>query len=359
MNARGLSAIITIAKNFDEGELLRIMNSTNGIITVFAGSASRPFAQKMCDYLGVELGKSTTHIFSEGGIYVRADESIRNKDVYIVQSIGKDPNNAFTELIFWIDAFTRASANSITAIIPYFGYAKADKKDEPRVSIRARVCADCIEMCGADRVVTMDLHAAQVQGFFSKPVDHLYASALLCEYARHLGIVNENLVVVSPDAGSAKRARAYANILGCNVAIGDKVRIGHDENPNALEIIGDVKGKTCMVVDDFTISGNTLCKVAYGLMDKGAKEIYAFLSHAIVKEDAVKRIEESPIKMLVTTDTVDNTDVLKNSKKIKVVSAAPLFAEAVRTIHEREPMAYMFEHLPARLMEMSFEDTDK
>lgn len=152
---------------------------------------------------------------------------------------------------------------------------------------------------------------------------------------------------------------AYANILGCNVAIGDKVRIGHDENPNALEIIGDVKGKTCMVVDDFTISGNTLCKVAYGLMDKGAKEIYAFLSHAIVKEDAVKRIEESPIKMLVTTDTVDNTDVLKNSKKIKVVSAAPLFAEAVRTIHEREPMAYMFEHLPARLMEMSFEDTDK
>ena len=337
MNARGLSAIITIAKNFDEGELLRIMNSTNGIITVFAGSASRPFAQKMCDYLGVELGKSTTHIFSEGGIYVRADESIRNKDVYIVQSIGKDPNNAFTELIFWIDAFKRASANSITAIIPYFGYAKADKKDEPRVSIRARVCADCIEMCGADRVVTMDLHAAQVQGFFSKPVDHLYASALLCEYARHLGIVNENLVVVSPDAGSAKRARAYANILGCNVAIGDKVRIGHD----------------------FTISGNTLCKVAYGLMDKGAKEIYAFLSHAIVKEDAVKRIEESPIKMLVTTDTVDNTDVLKNSKKIKVVSAAPLFAEAVRTIHEREPMAYMFEHLPARLMEMSFEDTDK
>jgi ribose-phosphate pyrophosphokinase len=313
----------------------------------------------MCDYLGVELGKSTTHIFSEGGIYVRADESIRNKDVYIVQSIGKDPNNAFTELIFWIDAFKRASANSITAIIPYFGYAKADKKDEPRVSIRARVCADCIEMCGADRVVTMDLHAAQVQGFFSKPVDHLYASALLCEYARHLGIVNENLVVVSPDAGSAKRARAYANILGCNVAIGDKVRIGHDENPNALEIIGDVKGKTCMVVDDFTISGNTLCKVAYGLMDKGAKEIYAFLSHAIVKEDAVKRIEESPIKMLVTTDTVDNTDVLKNSKKIKVVSAAPLFAEAVRTIHEREPMAYMFEHLPARLMEMSFEDTDK
>lgn len=335
------------------------MNAGNGIITIFAGSASKPFAQKMCDYLGVSLGKSTTHIFSEGGIYVRADESIRNKDVYIVQSIGKDPNNSFTELIFWIDAFKRASANSITAIIPYFGYAKADKKDEPRVSIRARVCADCIELCGADRVITMDLHAAQVQGFFSKPVDHLYASSLLCEYARRKGLVNENLVVVSPDAGSAKRARAYANILGCNVAIGDKVRMGHDENARVLEIIGDVKGKTCVVVDDFTISGGTICNIATGLMDKGAKEVYAFLSHAIIKEDAVAKIEASPIKQLITTDTVDNSDVLAASTKIKIVSAAPLFAEAVRTIHDKAPMAYMFDHLPTRLMDMSFEDTDK
>lgn len=331
----------------------------DGRITIFAGSSSRPFAEKMCRYLDVEIGRSTTHIFSEGGIYVRADESIRNKDVYIVQSIGKDPNNAFTELIFWIDAFKRASANSITAVIPYFGYAKADKKDEPRVSIRARVCADCIELCGADRVIAMDLHAPQVQGFFSKPVDHLYASPLLGEYARRIGLVDEDLVVVAPDAGSAKRARAYANMLGCNVAIGDKVRVGHDENPNAIEIIGDVYGKRCMVVDDFTISGNTLCKVAYGLMDKGASEVYAFLSHAIVKEDAVERIEKSPIKMLVTTDTVDNSDVLVNSKKIKIVSAAPLFAEAVRTIHNKTAMADMFAHLPSRLLDMSFVDTDR
>lgn len=332
------------------------MNSSSGIITIFAGNASKPFAERMCNYLGVELGKSTTHFFSEGGIYVRADESIRNKDVYIVQTIGKDPNNAFTELIFWIDAFKRASANSITAIIPYFGYAKADKKDEPRVSIRARVCADCIEMCGADRVITMDLHAPQVQGFFTKPVDHLYASALLCEYARRLGIVNDNLVVVSPDAGSAKRARAYANLLGCNVAIGDKVRMGHDENAKVLEIIGEVKGKTCMVVDDFTISGGTICNIAHGLMDKGAKEVYAFLSHAVImNRETVEKIEASPIKLLVSTDTVDNSDVLENSTKIKIISAAPLFAEAVRTIHERMPMSYMFEHLPKRLLNMSFE----
>ncbi len=331
------------------------MNSSSGIITIFAGNASRPFAERMCSYLGVELGKSTTHFFSEGGIYVRADESIRNKDVYIVQTIGKDPNNAFTELIFWIDAFKRASANSITAIVPYFGYAKADKKDEPRVSIRARVCADCIELCGADRVITMDLHAPQVQGFFSKPVDHLYASALLCEYARRLGIVSDNLVVVSPDAGSAKRARAYANLLGCNVAIGDKVRMGHDENAKVLEIIGEVKGKTCMVVDDFTISGGTICNIAHGLMDKGAKEVYAFLSHAVImNRETVEKIEASPIKLLVSTDTVDNSDVLRGCEKIKIISAAPLFAEAVRTIHERLPMSYMFEHLPKRLLDMSF-----
>lgn len=331
-------------------------NTNDGQIKIFAGSASIPFVDKMCAYLGTEPGKSFTHIFTEGSTYVRADESIRDKDVYIVQSIGKNPNDSFMELIFWIDAFRRASANSITAIIPYFGYAKADKKDEPRVSIRARVCADCIELCGADRVLTMDLHAAQVQGFFTKPVDHLYASTLLCEYAKKMGIVNENLVVVSPDAGSAKRARNYANLIGCSVAIGDKVRTGHDENPNALEIIGDVKGKTCMIVDDFTLSGNTLCKASYGLMDKGAKEVYAFLSHAILKRDAVERIEASPIKQLVTTDTVDNTDVLEGSTKIKIVSAAPLFAEAVRTIHERQTMSYMFGHLPPKLLEMSFEN---
>lgn len=333
-------------------------NTNDGQIRIFAGSSSKPFVDKMCAYLGTERGKSDTLTFTEGSTYVRANESIRDKDVYIVQSIGNDPNNSFMELIFWIDAFRRASANSITAIIPFFMYAKADKKDEPRVSIRARVCADCIELCGADRVITMDLHAPQVQGFFTKPVDHLYASTLLCEYAKRMGIVDENLVIVSPDAGSAKRARAYADNIGCNVAIGDKVRIGHDENPNALEIIGDVKGKTCMMVDDFTLTGNTLCKAAHGLMDKGAKEVYAFLSHAILKRDAVERIEASPIKQLVTTDTVDNTEVLQGSSKIKIVSAAPLFAEAVRTIHERQPMSYMFGHLPERLLQMSFEGTD-
>ena len=327
--------------------------SGDGTIKIFAGSASKEFAAQMCDYLGSPMGKCTTHVFSEGNTFVRIDESIRDKDVYFVQTIGLDPNNEFTELLFFLDAFKRASANSVTAIIPYFSYAKGDKKDEPRVSMRGRVCAECIELAGADRVVTMDLHAAQVQGFFKKPVDHLYAQDLLCAYARYLGIVDENLVVVSPDAGSAKRARLMANELGCAVAIGDKTRTGHDENAKVLEIIGDVKGKNCIVVDDFTISGGTLVDVAHGLKDKGANDIYAFLSHVVLREKGVKKIEESPIKLLVSTDTV-NCPAVKGHDKIKILSAAPMFAEAVRHIHDRMSMSNLFDNPSQRMLTMSF-----
>ncbi len=330
------------------------MSASDGQIKIFAGNASKKFAQQMCDYLGSPLGDCTTLIFSEGNTFVRINESIRDKDVYFVQTIGLDPNNEFMELLFFMDAFKRASANSVTAIIPYFSYAKGDKKDEPRVSIRARVCADCIEMAGANRVVTMDLHAAQVQGFFKIPVDHLYAQDLLCAYARYLGIVDENLVVVSPDAGSAKRARSMANELGCAVAIGDKMRVGHDENAKVLEIIGDVKGKTCIVVDDFTISGGTLADVAIGLRDKGAKDIYAFLSHVVLHDKGVKRIENSPIKLLVSTDTVD-CPAVADSPKIKILSAAPMFAEAVRSIHDRVSMSHLFDNPSQRMLAMSFE----
>ena len=325
----------------------------NGQIRIFAGSASKKFAQRMCDYLGSPMGDNTTLVFSEGNTFVRINECIRDKDVYLLQTIGLDPNNEFMELLFYIDAFKRASANSVSVIMPYFSYAKGDKKDEPRVSIRARVCADAIEMAGADRVLTMDLHAAQVQGFFSKPVDHLYAQSLLCAYARHIDIVNDRTVVVSPDAGSAKRARAMADELGCPVAIGDKMRVGHDENAKVLEIIGDVRGKDCIVVDDFTISGGTLVDVAHGLKDKGANKVYAFLSHVVLQEKGVRRIEESPIELLVSTDTVD-CPAVQNSKKIRIVSAAPMFAEAVRAIHDREPVSNLFDHTPKRMLEMSF-----
>lgn len=325
----------------------------NGTIKIFAGSASKRFATRMCEYLGSPLGDCTTIKFSEGNTFVRINESIRDKDVYFVQTIGLDPNNEFMELLFFLDAFKRASANSVTAIIPFFSYAKGDKKDEPRVSIRARVCADAIEMAGADRVLTMDLHAAQVQGFFSKPVDHLYAQPLLCEYARRLGIVDDQLVVVSPDAGSAKRARAMADELGCSVAIGDKMRSGHDENAKVLEIIGDVKGKNCIVVDDFTISGGTLVDVAHGLKDKGANRIFAFLSHVVLSDKAADKINASPIELLVSTDTVYCPPALK-CEKIHIISAAPLFAEAAKHLHDRIPMSNMFYQVSPRMLDMSF-----
>lgn len=325
----------------------------NGQIRIFAGSASVKFVNKMCEYLGSPVGDNTTHVFSEGNTFVRINECIRDKDVYLVQTIGLDPNNEFMELLFYIDAFKRASANSVSVIMPYFSYAKGDKKDEPRVSIRARVCAECIELAGADRIITMDLHAAQVQGFFKVPVDHLYAEPLLAQYARRLGIANDDLVVVSPDAGSAKRARSLADALGCSVAIGDKMRVAHDENAKVLEIIGAVKGKNCLVVDDFTISGGTLAEVAHGLKDKGAKDIYAFLSHVVMQEKGVERIEKSPIKLLVTTDTVD-CPAAENSDKIHIISAAPMFAEAVRHIHDKQSMSTLFDNPPLHMLDESF-----
>ena len=303
----------------------------------------------MCKYLGAELGASEVIHFSDGNIFIRIKETVRDKDVFLVQPIGLDPNNELVEILFWIDAFKRASASSITVIIPYFGYAKGDKKDEPRVSIRARVCADCIETAGADRVITMDLHSPQVQGFFRIPMDHLYSLPMLCEVVKGMGL-SDNLVVVSPDAGFAKTARKYADYLGTPVAIGDKTRVAHDEKAEILELIGDVDGKDCMIVDDFTISGGTLADIAKVLKAKGAKRILACLGHNMLREKGVKRIEESPIEMLISTDTVENPFIAA-SKKMVTVSVAPLFAEAVLRIHERVSVSTLFDQVPSRVVE--------
>lgn len=323
-----------------------------GRIKIFAGRTGRPFAQKMCDYLDQKLGESETIVFSDGNIFVRIHETLRDKDCYIVQPIGEDPNNEFVELLFWLDAFKRASANSVTAIVPYFSYAKGDKKDEPRVSIRARVCAETIELAGADRVVTMELHSPQVQGFFKIPVDHLYATMLFEHYFRHNGYIDENLVVVSPDTGYAKRARVFAMKLGAPVAIADKMRFGHDENAEFMDIIGDIEGKNCLLVDDFSISGGTLVNVADELKKRGAKHIVAALSHCVLKEEGVKRIEDSPIEAVVTTDTV-HCPALEGRSKFHVLSAAPLFAEAVRRTHDKEALGDLFIKMPERLLEHS------
>ena len=321
---------------------------TEGVdVKIFAGSSGVSFARKMCKYLGAELGASEAIHFSDGNVFVRIKETVRDKDVYLVLPIGLDPNSELVELLFWLDAFKRASANAVTAIIPYFGYAKGDKKDEPRVSIRARVCADCIELAGADRVITMDLHSPQVQGFFKKPVDHLLSLPVLCEHVKKMDIM-DNLVVVSPDAGFAKMARKYADFLNTDVAIGDKTRKDHDEKAQILELIGDVEGKNCLVVDDFTISGGTLIDISKMLVQKGAKRIGCCLGHVMVREKGVRAIEESPIEFVMSTDSVDNPYII-GSKKFITVSVAPLFAEAVHRIHEKTSVSGLFTDVPEKM----------
>lgn len=309
-------------------------------IKIFTGSTSKNFSQAICAHLGAELGKSETITFSDGNIFVRALETVRDKDIYLVQSIALMPNDEFVEILFWIDAFKRANANSVTVVMPYFGYAKGDKKDEPRVSIRARVCADAIEASGADRVVTMDLHSPQIQGFFKVPVDHLYALPVLCREITRLNL--PDMVVVSPDAGFAKQARLFADRLHTPVAIGDKHRVGHDEQAEVLEIIGHVEGKTAVIVDDFTISCGTLANLAKGLKERGAQRIIAAVSHNLLSARGKEILEYSEIDKLVVTDTVSNPNT-NGCAKIITASAAPLFAETIRRIHYRESVSELFD----------------
>jgi len=306
---------------------------------IFAGSGSQRLTARICEYLQVPQGKNETLHFSDGNTFVRILENVRGQHVYVVQSTVFPANDNFMELLFWIDAFKRAGTESVTVVIPYFSYAKGDKKDEPRVSIRARVCSDAIEAAGADRVVTMDLHAPQIQGFFHQPVDNLYALPLICERIESLHL--KDMVIVSPDVGFAKQARRYASYLGTSIAIADKERIAHDEKAKILQIIGDVRGKTAIVVDDFTISGGTLASVSIELMKQGAKEVYAAVTHGVLAGSAVERIDHSPLKRLFITDTVENQPVVF-SDKIEVVSVASIFGEAIKRIHNRESISEMF-----------------
>jgi ribose-phosphate pyrophosphokinase len=309
-------------------------------IRVFAGSSGLPFAQGICRSLGTTLGLSDVRKFSDGNLFVRVGESVRGQDVYLVLPIALNPNDEFTEMLFWMDAFKRASANSVTAILPYFGYAKGDKKDEPRVSIRARVCAESIELAGADRIVCLDLHSPQIQGFFKKPVDHIYALPVLAGWIRQQKL--ENPVMVSPDLGFLKQTRRFAEELGFPMAVGEKVRRGHDERAEVLEVMGEVEGRDCVVVDDFTISGGTLADLARGLKEKGARRILAVLSHCLIRQEGIARIEASPIEKVVTTDSVDNP-WSKAHPRFHTVSVAPLFAEAIRRIHDRESVSGLFD----------------
>jgi ribose-phosphate pyrophosphokinase len=309
-------------------------------ILVFGGSGSPRLTSAICEFLGIEPGAGQSLKFSDGNVFVRIGQNVRGRHVFIVQSTVFPANDNFMELLFWIDAFRRASAASVTAVIPYFSYAKGDKKDEPRVSIRARVCADAIEAAGAHRAIMLDLHAPQIQGFFGIPVDDLYAAPVLTDEVRKMDL--SDLVVVSPDAGFAKKARMYAKRLGATMAIADKERVDHTESARVVDLIGEVAGKTALIVDDFTASAGTLVEVAECLVERGAHTVHAAVSHGVFAGDAMKRLDASPITTLLTTDSVENHPV-DLSDKVRIVSVAPLFAEAIRRIHQRESVSVLFD----------------
>ncbi|MGE3821232.1 MAG: ribose-phosphate diphosphokinase [Isosphaeraceae bacterium] len=312
-----------------------------GELKIFAGRASQALGKAICEQLGIGLARSETLQFSEGNVFVRVLENVRGRDVFVVQSTEFPVNDNFMELLFWIDAFKRASATQVTAVIPFFSYAKGDKKDEPRVSIRARVCADCVEAAGADRVLTMDLHSPQIQGFFSKPVDHLYAMPVLVDYFLRKHI--PDLVVAAPDVGFGKQAYRFAEMLPVSgVVLGNKTRKRHDERAEVLDIVGEVQGKNVLIVDDFTISGGTLIEMAESCKDRGAKDVYACVTHGVFSKGSAAKIADSPIKELVVTDTIGyRFEPLP--AKCKIVSVAGLFAEAILSIHRRESVSRLFQ----------------
>ncbi|RIK63144.1 MAG: ribose-phosphate pyrophosphokinase [Planctomycetota bacterium] len=313
----------------------------NEKLLVFAGSGSRQIAAAICKTLGVRPGSCETKFFSEGNTFVRVGQNVRGRDVFFVQSLSYPVNDHFMELLFFADAFKRASAKSVTAVIPFFGYGKGDKKDEPRVSIRARVCADCLETVGVDRIVTMDLHAPQIQGFFRVPVDHLYALPVIAAYFKKKMKSPKDWVVVGPDVGAAGMANAYAHYFGAKTVIAEKKRIGHKEQAVVERLIGYVKGKHALIVDDFTITGGTLIATAERLQMEGAREIYAAVAHGVMSTGSSAKLDASPIRELVITDTIEyRWEPL--SKKIRVISAAPLFAKAIKNIYRQTSVSDLF-----------------
>ncbi len=338
----GLLTLMTPSESYltpQAGPRAQPFQAPQGDLALLAGSANPKLASAIADALGVRLLKSEALYFSEGNVFVRIKENVRGRDTYIIQGVSHPVNDNFVELLFWVDALKRASAQNVTAVIPFFSYAKGDKKDEPRVSIRARVCADALEAAGADRVLTMDLHSPQIQGFFRVPVDHLYARKVICDHVRTLGI--PDLVVCSPDTGFAKDASKYASLLGTPVVIGNKQRTDHTESAKILEVIGDVKDKNVLLVDDFTITGGSLIGMAEVLKTRGAKDVYAAVSHGVLTKGTAAKIGNSVIKQMFITDTIENhADPMPEN--LQIVSVAPLFAQAIRSIHDRTSVSMLF-----------------
>jgi ribose-phosphate pyrophosphokinase len=304
---------------------------------IFAGNASRRLAQSICDNLKVPLGDAEVSRFEDGEVSVKFNENIRGSDVFIVQATGAPAENLM-ELLVMLDAAKRASARRVTAVLPYFGYARQDRKDQPRAPISAKLVANLITVAGADRALTMDLHSAQIQGFFDIPFDHLYAAPVLIDYFANKGL--ENLIVVAPDVGGVKMARAYAKRLGADLVLADKRR----PRPDAVEImniIGDVEGKNAVLFDDVVTTARTLCQAAQAIRQQGALDIYAGVTHGVFSPGAFERIAASPIKELVITDSV-NHDHTPLPKGITELSVAALLGEAVQRIHEERSLSSLF-----------------
>jgi len=305
---------------------------------IIAGNANPKLAQEICKYLDMPLGDTLVTTFSEGEIRVKINENVRGKDVFIVQPTCPPVNNNLMELLIIIDALRRASAKRITAVLPYFGYARQDRKDQPRVPITAKLVANLITTSGADRILTVDLHAGQIQGFFDIPMDHLYAVNVFVNHIKKIKL--KNIVIVSPDVGGIKTARAYAKKFGAPLAIVDKRRIS-EEDTEAMNILGDIKGKNVIIVDDLVSTASSLVEAAMALKKQGAKEIYAAITHPVLSGPAIKRISGSSIKKLFVTNTIP-VENGKKHKKIEVLSIAPLLAEAITRIHNEESVSCLF-----------------
>lgn len=309
-------------------------------IKVFAGNSNPALADAVCEYLGVPRGDADVRTFSDGEILVEIDENVRGGDVFVIQSTCTPVNDNLMELLLMLDAFRRASAKRVTAVIPYYGYARQDRKVAPRVPISAKLVADLITTAGALRVLTVDLHAGQIQGFFNVPVDNVFATPVILEYARDR-LSDGEVTVVSPDAGGVERARAFAKHLTANLAIIDKRRARPNEVAE-MHIVGDVRGKTAVLIDDMVDTAGTMVAAAQALKDNGAREVIACCTHAVLSGAAMERIESSALAELIVTDTIPRRPDAPGSAKIKVLSVAHLLGEAVRRIHYEESISSLF-----------------
>jgi ribose-phosphate pyrophosphokinase len=308
-------------------------------LKVFTGSAHPALGDAIAQHLGVPLGRAHLARFSDGEVWFQIHDNVRGTDVFVVQPTSSPVNENLMEMLLMLDAFKRASAARLTAVLPYYGYGRQDRKDKPRVPISAKLVADLLQTAGAHRVLTMDLHAAQIQGFFDIPVDHLFAAAVIIDYVQQLKLAD--LVVVSPDAGGVERARAYAKRLDASLAIVDKRR----DQPNVAEVhhvIGDVAGKTALIVDDMVDTAGTLTKVAEAIRAAGAREVLASCSHAVLSGHAIERIEKSPLSKLIVTDSIPLPPQKLANGRIVVRSISSLLGRAIKNIHEETSVTSLF-----------------